>query len=318
MKADGHPALALVDLQTQGGDLIDSKFVHLYYIPTRPSEKKTLSTAIKGSQGTIDKECTIQLDWIGYLEGRSFYVAHLSGWNMILEEPSLSAANVQISASKEPVTIQPPNMQRFPLTVWQKPRTQARLRSATIKITCEKVTDYSNEDEVAIVIASSKVAKQFNSVKEFPNLFPKTIPTELPPLRKVNHRINLKPGSEWLSTWRPSAHKFGQHINDKFNAEIKSAYMYRAPNDKNAVVMFCIAKRDQPDKARFVTDCRLRNLGVYKKQTPLPNIGKLIELVATYPVWSKIDLADGYFNMRVEESSQKCNTLVTTQSKIRS
>ena len=68
VKADRHPTLALVDLQTQGGDLIDSKFVHLYRILTRPSEKKTLTTAIKGSQGTIDKECTIQLDWIGYVE----------------------------------------------------------------------------------------------------------------------------------------------------------------------------------------------------------------------------------------------------------
>ena len=79
VKADGHPALALVDLQTQGGDLIDSKFIYLYSIPTRPSEKKTLTTAIKRSQGTIDKECTIQLDWIRYFEERTFHVAHLSG-----------------------------------------------------------------------------------------------------------------------------------------------------------------------------------------------------------------------------------------------
>ena len=109
-KADGHLALVLVDLQTQGGDLIDSKFVHLYRIPTRPSDKKTLTIAIKGSQGTIDKECAIQLDWIGYLEERTFNVAHLSGWDMILEEPAVSAMNTQISGSKEPVTIQPPHV----------------------------------------------------------------------------------------------------------------------------------------------------------------------------------------------------------------
>jgi hypothetical protein len=93
--------------------------------------------------------------------------------------------------------------------------------------------------------------------------------------------------------------------------------MYPAPNDKNAVVMFCVAKRDQPDKPRFVTDCRLRNLAVYKKQTPLPNIDELIELVAAYPVWSKIDLADGYFNIRVEEDSEQWNTIQTTRGKKR-
>ena len=124
VKADEHLPLALVDLQTQEGDLIDSKFVHLYRIPTRPRDKKTLTTTIKGSQETIDKEYTIQLDWIGYLEERTFYVAHLSGWDMIFGEPALSAINAQISTSKEPVTIQPSNIQRFPLTVWQRRRTQ--------------------------------------------------------------------------------------------------------------------------------------------------------------------------------------------------
>ena len=46
LKGDRHPALALVDLQTYEGDLIDSKCVHLYRIPTRLSKKKTLTTAI--------------------------------------------------------------------------------------------------------------------------------------------------------------------------------------------------------------------------------------------------------------------------------
>ena len=114
-KANGQPALALVDLQTQEGELILSKFVHLYRISTRPSEKRTAATVLKVSPETIDKEYTIQLGWIGDLEERTFYIAHLAGWDIILVEPALSTINAQISACKEPVTIQPPNMQRFPL-----------------------------------------------------------------------------------------------------------------------------------------------------------------------------------------------------------
>ena len=49
----------------------------------------------------------------------------------------------------------------------------------------------------------------------------------------------------------------------------------------------------------------------------MPNIDELIELVAVYPVWSKIDLADGYFNIRVEESSVKWNIVLTTHGKMR-
>ena len=202
--------------------------------------------------------------------------------------------------------------------MWQRPRTQASFRSAAINITCEEVTHYSDEDEDTISIASSKVEEQFNLVKEYFNLFPKTIPTELPPLKNVNHCIDPKPGSKWIPTWRPSAHKFGQYINETLNAKVESGRMYPAPNDKNTVVMFYIAKRDQPNKPRFVTDCHLRNLAIYKIQTPLSNIDKLIQLVTTYSVWSKIDLADGYFNIREEESSEKWKTILTTHGKMRS
>ena len=115
-------------------------------------------------------------------------------------------------------------------------------------------------------------------------MFPKTIPMELTPLRNLYHRIDPKPGSEWLPTWRRSAHKVSKQINNKLNAKITSGRMYLAPNDKNAGIMFCVTKREQPDKPRLVTDYRLRNLAVYKKQTPLPNIDELIDLVAAYPV----------------------------------
>ena len=100
----------------------------------------------------------------------------------------------------------------------------------------------------------------------------------------MNHHIDPKPGSEWLSTCRQSAYKFGLQINDKLNAKLKCGRMYPATNNKDAVVMFCVAKPDQPAIPRFVTDCHVRNLAVYKKQMPLPNNDEQIELVATNPV----------------------------------
>lgn len=62
MKADWHAALVPIDLQTQEGYLIDSKYVHLYHILTRLSEKISLTTVIKGLQETINNELTIQLE----------------------------------------------------------------------------------------------------------------------------------------------------------------------------------------------------------------------------------------------------------------
>ena len=93
--------------------------------------------------------------------------------------------------------------------------------------------------------------------------------------------------------------------------------MCPAPNDQNTGLMFSVAKPDQPDKPRFVTNCNQRNLAIYKKETPLPYINKLIELDADYLVWYKIDFADGYFNSKVEESSEKWSTIQTTHCRIK-
>ena len=83
-------------------------------------------------------------------------------------------------------------MQWFLLTVWQRPRTLASYQSDAIKISCEEVIDYNDEDGDAIVIALSKAKQQFNLVQEFLNVLPKSIPPDLPPLRNINHHIDHK------------------------------------------------------------------------------------------------------------------------------
>jgi len=47
VKVNSHPALALVDLQTTGGDLSHRQFMHLYGLPTYGINKKSLNTTIK-------------------------------------------------------------------------------------------------------------------------------------------------------------------------------------------------------------------------------------------------------------------------------
>ena len=94
--------------------------------------------------------------------------------------------------------------------------------------------------------------------------------------------------------------------------------MYPAWNYQNVLIIFSVTKRDQSDKRRLVTDCHLRYLAIDKKQTLLTNMDELIELVTTYSVETKIDLADVCFNMKVKEGSKTCNTIQTTRGKIRS
>jgi len=153
--------------------------------------------------------------------------------------------------------------------------------------------------------------REFNPDVEFAQLFPATTPNELPPLRTINHRICPKPSATWVPKWRPSPSKFYAELTKQLNEEVASGRIYRAEHDTNAVVLFVQAKRDDLTKPSRLLDARNRNNAVDPNHTPLPTIEERMELVAARKYWSKIDLADGYHNIRIEGDSEQYSTFLT-------
>jgi len=45
------------------------------------------------------------MDYGGYTETRTLYVAHIASWDIILGKPALTALNALIPAGPKPVTI---------------------------------------------------------------------------------------------------------------------------------------------------------------------------------------------------------------------
>jgi len=164
-----------VDLQTTSGDLINAQFVHLYRLPTYAIDKKSLNTVIMGSKGVIEKACDFQMDYRGYTETRTLYVAHLAGWDMILSKPALTALNALIPAGPNPVTIQPEGMARFALKEWRKAGlAKEQVTSAALTIE-DEASDYLLPLFEFIVSAMSLgESREFNPFIEFAQLFPAT------------------------------------------------------------------------------------------------------------------------------------------------
>jgi len=65
------------------------------------------------------------------------------------------------------------------------------------------------------------------------------------------------------------------------------------------------AKQDDPTKLRPILDSRDWNEEVAYNHTPILSMEELMELVAARKYWSKIDLADGSHNIRIEEDSEQ-------------
>jgi len=113
---------------------------------------------------------------------------------MILGKPALPALNALIQAGPMPVTIQPEGMACFVLKEWRKAGHSAGQVTSAALFIGDEAPDYFLPLFAFIVSAMSlRESREFNPFVEFAQLFPTTIPNELPPLRTINHRICPKP-----------------------------------------------------------------------------------------------------------------------------
>ena len=118
VKVNGHPAMAIVDQQTQGGDLISAQYCQTYEIPTKPlGTPVTISGATKGSRSTINDHYIVEIDYGGHKEKRQFYVANLAQWDMILGEPALRKLRATIDVNDD-ITIIRPSGKKITLKKW--------------------------------------------------------------------------------------------------------------------------------------------------------------------------------------------------------
>ena len=90
-----------------------------------------------------------------------FYVAHLSGWDVIVVKPGLQDVCVTISASTTPVTMQPPSMYRYSLCMWRGNRVTDK--KSDLSIAANSIL--ARADELAV--SPAQVNKQYNPVAEF-------------------------------------------------------------------------------------------------------------------------------------------------------
>ena len=135
-------------------------------------------------------------------------------------------------------------------------------------------------------------------IREFKDVFEE--PTRLPPKRPEDIHIELIPDApmpKWRSLPRLSETEL-QVLRDKLDELLAKGYIRPSTSPFGAAVLF-VKKAD--GSLRMCLDYRGLNEVTVKNRGPIPNISELRERVTGAKVFSKLDLREGYYNLRVAE-----------------
>ena len=139
-------------------------------------------------------------------------------------------------------------------------------------------------------------------LQEFQDVFPDELPPGLPPLRGIEHRIDLIPGA-------PLPNKAPYRVNPEETKEIQRQVKHlidhghvRESLSPCAVPVILVPKRD--GSFRMCSDCRPINAITVRYRYPIPRLDDMLDELCGATIFSKIDLKSGYYQIRIQEGDE--------------
>lgn len=139
-------------------------------------------------------------------------------------------------------------------------------------------------------------------LKEFADIFA-PLPAQLPPRRKYDHSIKLVEGAEppYKSLYQLSLQE-NNILHQQLKELLEKGWIQPSQSPYGAPVLF-VKKKD--GTLYMCIDYRALNSVTIKNCYPLPHIDELLERVSGAKIFSKIDLANGYHQIRMAEEDEE-------------